>query len=59
MVIEKDKERLRASFKKNDIMGPLSLDRFFPEMRLAHLVAVTEKRTSVDWEKLAKAVEEA
>ena len=56
--IRKDKARLEASLKKHGILGPLCLERFGPYPD-AWLVAVTEKRTAADLERLARAVEEA
>jgi len=59
LVIEKDPKTLAASLRKNKIMGPLALDRFYPGLKSAYLVAVTENRTQADLERLVKAVEEA
>ena len=59
LVIEKDPKNLAASLRKNKIMGPLALDRFYPELKSTYLVAVTENRTESDLERLVRAVEEA
>ncbi len=59
LVIDKDPQSLASSLRKNKIMGPLALDRFYPALNKAYLVAVTENRTEADLERLVKAVEEA
>ena len=58
LVIEKDRARLEENLRKHRILGPLPLDRFYPEMPTAYLFAVTEKRTQADLDNLAKAIEE-
>lgn len=57
--IEKDPKSLADSLRRNKILGPLALDRFYPALRSAYLIAVTENRTEADLERLVKAVEEA
>ncbi|MBI3316219.1 MAG: aminomethyl-transferring glycine dehydrogenase subunit GcvPA [Candidatus Omnitrophica bacterium] len=57
--VDKDSRRLKESLKKHKILGPLALERFFPDMTSTFLVAVTEKRTASDLDHLAKAIEEA
>ena len=59
LVIEKDPKRLAASLRKSKILGPLALDRFYPKLKSAYLVAVTENRTEADLESLVRGVEEA
>ena len=59
LFIDKDQARLDASLKKHRILGPLAVERFYPDMKNAYLIAVTEKRTKKDLEILAKAIEEA
>ncbi len=57
--IDRDPKKLRESLRKHGILGPLPLARFFPELSSAYLVAVTEKRTAGDLDRLVKAIEEA
>ncbi len=57
--IDRDPKSLRESLRKHGILGPLALSRFFPELSSAYLVAVTEKRTPADLDRLVKAIEEA
>jgi len=57
--IDKDRRKLRQSFKKHRILGPLELGRFYPNMASSFLVAITEKRTPSDLNHLAGAIEEA
>ena len=59
IVIDKDPKSLAESLRKNRILGPLALDRFYPQLRSAYLVAVTENRTEDDLKRLVRAVEEA
>ena len=59
LMIDKDKTKLQASFKKHRILGPLALVDFYPELKNAYLFAVTEKRTKQDLGCLVKAIEEA
>lgn len=59
VVIDKEPKGLAASLRRNKIMGPLALDRFYPEIKSAYLVAVTENRTEDDLQRLVRAVEEA
>ncbi len=59
VIINKDKAKLKESFKKYGFLGPLSMENFYPEISSGYLVAVTEKRTESDIEVLAKAIEEA
>ncbi len=59
LVIEKDQKDLALSLRKNKILGPLALDRFYPQLRSAYLIAVTENRTEGDLDRLVRAVEEA
>jgi len=59
LVIEKDKNRLKENLRKHRILGPLSIDGFYPELISSYLFAVTEKRTSADLEHLARAIEES
>lgn len=56
--IDKDPGKLKENLKKRNILGPLALENFYPEMRSAYLFAVTEKRTDRDLETLAAAIEE-
>ena len=44
--------------RKHGILGPLALSRFFPDLQSAYLVAVTEKRTPADLDRLIAAIEE-
>lgn len=57
--IDRDPASLRDSLRKNKIMGPLPLNRFYPALKNAYLVAVTENRTEADLARLEKAVSEA
>ena len=57
--IDRDRAKLRENLRKRKILGPLSLENFYPEMKNAYLVAVTEKRTREDVEQLAAAIEES
>jgi glycine dehydrogenase subunit 1 len=57
--IERDPVRFKLALKKQRILGPLDLGRFYPEMKNGYLIAVTEKRTKSDLDALAKAVEES
>ncbi len=57
--IDKDPVKLKESLLKNRVLGPLALRRFFPEMKNAYLVAVTENRTKDHLERLVEAVERA
>ena len=59
LAIDKDPKSLADSLRRHNILGPLALDRFYPEMRSAYLVAVTENRTEADLERLVRAVEQA
>ncbi len=59
LTIEKDKKKLEDSLRKYRILGPLSLEPYYPQMRSSYLFAVTEKRTPSDLEALAKAIEQA
>jgi glycine dehydrogenase subunit 1 len=55
--IDKDPVRLGDNLKKRHILGPLALRRFHSQMDCGYLVAVTEKRTPEDIQRLAEAVE--
>jgi glycine dehydrogenase subunit 1 len=57
--IDRDRVKLKENLRKRKILGPLSLENFYPEMKNAYLVAVTEKRTRQDVEQLAAAIEES
>lgn len=57
--IDRDPIKLRNNLLKRRVLGPLSLERFYPEMKSLYLVAVTEKRTDADLEQLCAAVEES
>ncbi len=57
--IDKPADKLRESFRKHKIIGPLELARFYPQLRSAYLFAATEKRTEEDKERLVKAVSDA
>ncbi|MCG3175830.1 MAG: putative glycine dehydrogenase (decarboxylating) subunit 1 [Candidatus Omnitrophica bacterium] len=57
--IERDPVKLRHNLLKRRVLGPLSLERFYPDMKNTYLVAVTEKRTDSDLEQLCAAVEES
>ena len=57
--IDRNAESLKESLHRNKLLGPLSLQGFYPGMEQAYLVAVTENRTGQDIERLAKAIEEA
>ena len=57
--IDKDRQALRRSLKKWNLLGPLALEDFYPEMKSAYLFAVTEKRTQEDLDTLVRAIEEA
>ncbi len=57
--IDKDRQALRRSLKKWNLLGPLALEDFYPEMKSAYLFAVTEKRTKRDLDTLVRAIEEA
>jgi glycine dehydrogenase subunit 1 len=59
VTIDKEPKGLAASLRKNKIMGPLALDRFYPDIQSAYLVAVTENRTEDDLQRLVRSVEEA
>ena len=56
--IDKDARKLKENLKKRNLLGPLSLENFYPEMKNSYLFAVTEKRTDADLEKLAAALDE-
>ena len=58
IVIEKDPIRLKENLRKNKILGPLSMDHFYPELKSSYLVAVTENRTEADLTRLEKAIQE-
>ncbi len=55
--IDRDAAKLKASLRARKILGPLALDRFYPELKGAYLVAVTEQRTAGDLDRLASAIE--
>ncbi len=57
LFIDRDPVQLRKKLDENGILGPLALKNFIPSMEKAYLLAVTEKRTSVDLERLCAAVE--
>ncbi len=57
LFIERDEKRLKEELNARKIMGPLSLSKFYPQMRQAYLFAVTEKRTAADLDKLVEAIE--
>ena len=59
VVIDKDPKSLAENLRRNKILGPLALDRFYPALRSAYLVAVTENRTGADLERLERAITEA
>jgi len=59
LVIEKNQKSLAECLRRNKILGPLALDRFYPELHSAYLVAVTENRTEGDLERLERAITEA
>jgi glycine dehydrogenase subunit 1 len=59
VIIDKDPKGLAESLRRNKIMGPLAIDRFYPAMKSSYLVAVTENRTDADLDRLVKAVEDA
>jgi glycine dehydrogenase subunit 1 len=52
-------QKLKDSLREHRILGPLPLGSFYPEMKNAWLVAVTESRTPGDLERLAEAIEKA
>src|SRR3989338_2082321 len=58
LTIDKDKKSLLTNLKKHRILGPLSLEAFYPERTSDYLFAVTEKRTDQDLEQLSKAIGE-
>ena len=57
--IKKSPARLKASFDRSRIIGPLHLGRFKKEWAGQYLVAVTEQRSREDIERLVKAIREA
>jgi glycine dehydrogenase subunit 1 len=57
VMIDQDREKLKANFSKHGIVGPLFLEDFYPEIKSGCLVAVTEKRTRADLERLVAAIE--
>ncbi len=56
LYLDKDGKSLELSLSENKILGPLALQDFYPQMKGAHLFAVTENRTSADCRRLVKAV---
>ncbi len=56
--INKDPRKLKENLKKRNLLGPLALENFYPEMKSAYLFAVTEKRTDADLGALAAAIED-
>ena len=56
--IDKDPDKLKESLSRHKILGPLSLDRFYPELRRAYLFAVTENRVASDLARLEQAISE-
>ncbi|MBI4352663.1 MAG: aminomethyl-transferring glycine dehydrogenase subunit GcvPA [Candidatus Omnitrophica bacterium] len=58
LYVDRPEEKLKESFRRNGILGPLPLARFDARMRSAYLFAVTEKRTPADLDRLVKAIEE-
>jgi glycine dehydrogenase subunit 1 len=59
ITIDRDARSLKESLRKNRVLGPLALEGFYPGMKGAYLVAVTENRTDGDLERLVRAIEEA
>lgn len=59
LFIDKDKGHLKENLRRHHILGPLSLERFYPEVESGYLVAVTEKRTQSDLQHLGAAIEES
>ena len=57
--IDREPLSLKRSLKKRNLIGPLNLENFYPEMKSVYLFAVTEKRTPQDLEALARAIEES
>ncbi len=55
--VDRDASALKKNLSKQKIMGPLCLDRFYPDMKDGYLFAVTENRTLSDLERLVKAIE--
>src|SRR3989338_4415002 len=59
LFIHKDKNHLKERLSNHRILGPLLVERFYPELKSGYLVAVTEKRTKSDLQHLASAIEES
>ncbi len=57
VLIDRDKNHLKKNLRTHRILGPLSVERWYPELRSGYLVAVTEKRTKEDLGHLASAIE--
>jgi glycine dehydrogenase subunit 1 len=57
LIIDKDEKKLKENLETQKIIGPLSLSRFYPDMKSAYLFAVTENRTAADMDRLVRAIE--
>ena len=57
LTIDQDKKSLMAKLKTHKILGPLSLEAFYPKISSAYLFAVTEKRTHQDLDQLIEAID--
>ena len=54
----KDTKRIEQKLLEEKILGPLELERFFPELKGHLLFCVTETRTKADIDKLVKVLKE-
>ncbi len=58
LTISKEPKALKTSLKKHKILGPLALEKYYPDFSSSYLVAVTENRADSDLDRLARAIEE-